>query len=105
MLALTDWGTNTANKKAYNILTSIIGKDFYMPKNFVHARNANGRVAMGLHGYRIGIGEYGHMGRLGMPPPFLVGHHASSGVSTYAESAGSFSFRGHPSYPNAQTGA
>ena len=71
MLALTDWGTNTANKKAYNILTSIIGKDFYMPKNFVHARNANGRVAMGLHGYRIGIGEYGHMGRLGMPPPFL----------------------------------
>ena len=34
------------------VLTSIIGKDFYMPKNFVHARNANGRVAMGLHGYR-----------------------------------------------------
>lgn len=71
MLALTDWGTNTANKKAYNVLTSIVGKDFYMPKNFVHARNANGRVAMGLHGYRIGIGEYGRTGRLGMPPPFL----------------------------------
>ena len=71
MLALTDWGTNTANKKAYNVLTSIVGKDFYMPKNFVHARNANGRVAMGLHGYRIVIGEYGHVGRLGMPPPFL----------------------------------
>lgn len=74
MLALTDWGTNTANKKAYNVLTSILGKDFYLPKNFVHARNANGRVAMGLHGYRIGIGEYGHrgrLGRLGMPPPFL----------------------------------
>ena len=71
MLALTDWGTNTANKKAYNVLTSIVGKDFYMPKSFVHARNANGRVAMGLHGYRIGIGEYGRTGRLGMPPPFL----------------------------------
>ena len=71
MLALTGWGTNTANKKAYNVLTSIVGKDFYMPKNFVHARNANGRVAMGLHGYRIGIGEYGQVGRLGMPPPFL----------------------------------
>lgn len=71
MLALTDWGTNTANKKAYNVLTSIVAKDFYLPKNFVHARNANGRVAMGLHGYRIGIGEYGYMGRLGMPPPFL----------------------------------
>ena len=71
MLALTDWGTNTANKKAYNVLTSIVGKDFYMPKNFVHARNANGRVAMGLHGYRVGIGEYGRMGRIDMPPPFL----------------------------------
>lgn len=71
MLALTDWGTNTVNKKAYNVLTSIVAKDFYLPKNFVHARNANGRVAMGLHGYRIGISEYGHMGRLGMPPPFL----------------------------------
>ena len=71
MLALTDWGTNTANKKAYNVLTGILAKDFYLPKNFVHARNANGRVAMGLHGYRIGIGEYGRVGRIGMPPPFL----------------------------------
>lgn len=26
---------------------------------------------MGLHGYRIGIGEYGRVGRYGMPPPFL----------------------------------
>ena len=56
MLALTAWGSNTANKKAYNVFTSIIGNDFHLPKNFVHARNANGRVAMGLHGYRIGIG-------------------------------------------------
>lgn len=62
MLALTDWGTNSANKKAYNVFTSIIGKDFYMPRNLVHARNANGRVAMGLHGYRIGEGEYGRLG-------------------------------------------
>ena len=71
MLALTDWGTNTANKKAYNVFTSIVGNDFYMPKDFVHARNANGRVAMGLHGYRIGIGEYGRTGWRGLPPPFL----------------------------------
>ena len=71
MLALIDWGTNHANKLAYNTFTGIVGNDFYMPKNFVHARNANGRVAMGLHGYRVGIGEYGRMGRIGMPPPFL----------------------------------
>ena len=67
MLALTDWGTNTANKKAYNVFTSIVGNDFYLPKNFVHARNANGRVAMGLHGYRIGIGEYGRTAWPNMP--------------------------------------
>ena len=30
-----------------------------MPDNFVSARNAFGRVAMGLHGYRMGSGEYG----------------------------------------------
>ena len=48
MLALTDWGTNHANKLAYNTFTGIVGNDFYMPKNFVHARNANGRVAMGV---------------------------------------------------------
>jgi hypothetical protein len=57
--ALTDWGTNSANKKAYNTFTNLVANDFDMPKNFVHARNANGRVAMGLHGYRIGVSEYG----------------------------------------------
>ncbi len=70
-LALTDWGTNHANKKAYNTFTEIVKNDFDLPRNFVHARNANGRVAMGLHGYRIGIGEYGRIGRYGMSPPFL----------------------------------
>ena len=70
-LALTDWGTNHANKKAYNTFAEIVKNDFDLPRNFVHARNANGRVAMGLHGYRIGIGEYGRVGRYGMPPPFL----------------------------------
>lgn len=74
MLALTDWGTNYANKTAYNTFTDIVGNDFYMPKNFVHARNANGRVAMGLHGYRVGVGEYGHnMGQHGMMPPQFLG--------------------------------
>ena len=55
---LTDWGSNYANKTAYTTFTDIVEKDFDMPKDFVHARNANGRVAMGLHGYRIGAGEY-----------------------------------------------
>ena len=74
MLALTDWGTSYANKTAYNTFTSVVGNDFYLPKNFVHARNANGRVAMGLHGYRVGVGEYRHnMGRHGMMPPQFLG--------------------------------
>lgn len=62
--ALTDWCTNSANKRCYNTFASIVAADFDLPKDFVHARNANGRVAMGLHGYRIGTGEYG---RVGMP--------------------------------------
>lgn len=73
MLALTDWGTSYANKTAYNTFTSVVGKDFYLPKNFVHARNANGRVAMGLHGYRVGIGEYGRTGGYCMHPPHFWG--------------------------------
>ena len=61
MRAMTDWGTNYANKNAYNTFAQLVGNDFYVPRNFVHARNANGRVAMGLHGYRIGVGEYGRL--------------------------------------------
>lgn len=77
--ALTDWGTNSANRKAYNTFTALVEKDFYMPRNFVHARNANGRVAMGLHGYRIGVGQYGRMPmRMPLPPGVhrdFWGHH------------------------------
>lgn len=62
--ALGDGGTNYANKKAYNVFNGIVGKDFELPSSFVAARNVNGRVAMGLHGYRIGVGEYGR------PMPF-----------------------------------
>lgn len=61
MRDLADWGTNSANKKAYNTFADLVKKDFYMPRDFVHARNANGRVAMGLHGYRFGVGEYGRL--------------------------------------------
>lgn len=61
MRDLVDWGTNSANKKAYNTFAALVSNDFYMPRNFVHARNANGRVVMGLHGYRIGVGEYGRL--------------------------------------------
>ena len=62
--ALGDGGTNYANKKAYNVFNGIVGKDFDLPSSVVAARNVNGRVAMGLHGYRVGVGEYGR------PMPF-----------------------------------
>lgn len=39
----------------------------------MHARNANGRVAMGLHGYRVGIGEYGRTRGYCMHPPHFLG--------------------------------
>ena len=59
LMALTDGGTNSSNRKAYDAFAAIVGRDFDLPKDYVHARNANGRVTMGLHGYRIGEGEYG----------------------------------------------
>ena len=57
--AMTDGGTNSSNRKAYEAFAAVVGGDFHLPKDYVHARNANGRVVMGLHGYRIGEGEYG----------------------------------------------
>ncbi|MCS2947010.1 hypothetical protein NXX54_00885 [Bacteroides sp. BFG-638] len=69
LMALTDGGTNFTNKRSYNTFASIVAADFDIPKDFVHARNANGRVAMGVHGYRIGAGEYG---RAGIPRHFLA---------------------------------
>ena len=67
---LMGWGSVYANKKAYNTFTSIVKDDFYMPQNFVSASNAFGRVAMGLHGYRIGHGEYGYDARVSRMPWF-----------------------------------
>lgn len=61
--SLMGWGSSYENKKAYNTFASIVKEDFYMPQNFVSASNAFGRVAMGLHGYRIGHGEYGYDAR------------------------------------------
>lgn len=63
---LMGWGSTYENKKAYNTFTSIVKNDFHMPQNFVSASNAFGRVAMGLHGYRLGEGEYGYS-RRGIP--------------------------------------
>ena len=59
LMALTDGGTNSSNRKAYYVFAAIVGDDFHLPKDYIHARNAGGRVTMGLHGYRIGEGEYG----------------------------------------------
>ena len=59
LIALTDGGTNSSNRKAYNAFAAVVGDDFHLPKDYIHARNANGRVTMGLHGYRIGEGKYG----------------------------------------------
>ena len=87
--ALTDWGTNSANKRCYNTFASIVAADFDLPKDFVHARNANGRVAMGLHGYRTGAGEYGRVGVLPIrsATAFSAGHPGNKGASTCGASA------------------
>ena len=84
--ALTDGGTNSSNRKAYDTFASIVGGDFHMPKDYVHARNANGRVVTGLHGYRAGIGDvaradhpysdqWAYRGLLGWTPRAQDGFH------------------------------
>lgn len=72
-LAMADGGTNSANKHAYKTFVNIVNADFDCPKNYVHARNANGQVTMGLHGYRV-------QDRVMQPHPFsrpdmLFGFH------------------------------
>ncbi len=69
---LMGWGSTYENKKAYNTFASIVKDDFYMPQNFVSASNAFGRVAMGLHGYRIGHGEYGYDARPARRTPWFA---------------------------------
>jgi len=69
---LMGWGSTYENKKAYNTFASIVKNDFYMPQNFVSASNAFGRVAMGLHGYRIGHGEYGYNARPARRMPWFA---------------------------------
>ena len=69
---LMGWGTTYENKKAYNTFASIVKDDFYMPQNFVSASNAFGRVAMGLHGYRIGHGDYGYDARPARRTPWFA---------------------------------
>ena len=102
MHALSDWGTNYANKKAYETFTEIVKEDFDMPRNFVHARNANGRVAMGLHGYRIGMSMAGSAGTV-CHPLSSDGLPDSRKAITCAGSAASFSMQVRLWWQNART--
>ena len=72
---LMAWGMNSENKRAYETFTSIVRKDFHIPQNYVSARNAFGRVAMGLHGYRVGVMGLGHP----LMPFFQPFHRCSFG--------------------------
>ena len=73
--ALGDGGSNYANKKAYRTFNQIVGKDFDVPSSYVAARNVNGRVAMGLHGYRERPVSYPPMSFLGWTPRQQEGLH------------------------------
>ena len=59
---LMNWGGSyqSVNKEAYNTFINIVKKDFDCPMSYVYAKNAMSSVATGLHGYRIGVGEYGN---------------------------------------------
>ena len=81
MLALTDWGTNTANKKAYNVLTSIC------------TATASASVSTVIWDGWACLRRSS------------AGLHAINGVSTCAGSADSCSFQTPPSYPKDPTDA
>lgn len=75
---LTNWGSAYANKKAYNTLTGIIGKDFRLPANFTVASEAFSKVATGLHGYRLYNSRYGSR-RFGYYPLYTPHHRYGRG--------------------------
>ena len=85
---LTDGGTNSSDKQAYNTFVNIVKNDFDCPKDWIHARNAGGSVVTGLHGYRQDVSGYGrlhmvrggywsmhHPGFLGWTPRQAPGYH------------------------------
>ena len=59
---LMQWSDSyrSVNRTAYNTFVNIVKNDFHCPATFVYAANAFSPVATGLHGYRIGVGEYGN---------------------------------------------
>ena len=105
MLALTDWGTNSANKKAYNVFTSIVGKDFYMPRT-------SSMPAMPTDVWRwvctATVSEWVNTGVQavgGCFLPYSDGHRASRAVFICAGSADSSFFPERPLSPNVLTDA
>jgi hypothetical protein len=48
-------GSHASDKKAYNTFVNIVRNDFYVPNNYVHAKNAGSHVNMGLNGYRADV--------------------------------------------------
>lgn len=105
MLALTDWGTNTANKKAYNVLTSIIGKDFYMPRTLSMPAMPTDVWRWGCTATALALASTGIWDGWASLRRSSAGLRVTNGVSTCAGSADNCSFRVPPSYPNGPTDA
>ena len=45
-LKLMNGGSHASDKKAYNTFVSIVRNDFYVPNNYVHAKNVGSHVNM-----------------------------------------------------------
>ena len=114
ILALTDGGTNSSDRKAYDAFVETVGGDFRLPKDYVHARNAGGRVVMGLDGYRLNRDEYGpynplldmwaRRGMLGWAP--VVPGRADGSLRPGEMRSGGYGFyyKGSPGQNGNQTG-
>ena len=68
-LKMMNGGSHASDKKAYNTFVSIVRNDFYVPNNYVHAKNVGSHVNMGLNGYRA---DFQPMGKPSLATPPLV---------------------------------
>ena len=98
--ALTDWGTNYANRRCYNTFASIVAADFDLPRDFVHARTPTDEWPWGytatasVRANTDGLDAHFLCATLGEPAS-SAGHPASRTASTCDASAVTFTIPAH----------
>lgn len=88
---LVDWGMGSVNKKAYNTFANIVKKDYDVPRSYIYAQSAGGRVNMGQNGFRVDgnvpfarrADQYGRNVHPGYGHPHHGGFHPHGGPGRF----------------------